>query len=79
VNNAVAKHQPIGANHLSDGQCRGHLHRWDACLFQFRRNRSAAASAGTSRGGEYDGIDAQTLGLLCHLPPHPPRIGERIG
>ncbi len=79
MNNAVAKHQAIGADHLSNGQCRGHLHRWDTRLFEFRRNRSATASAGTSRGRENDRVNAQALGLLGHLPPHPPRIGERIG
>ncbi len=48
VHDAVAEHYAVGTDHFCYRQCRSDLHRRDAGLFQFRRNRSAAASAGAS-------------------------------
>ena len=70
LHNAVAEHDPIGPDHFRDGQRRSDLHRRDAGLFQFGRDRSAAARAGSSRGGENDSVDAQTFGFRRHLAPH---------
>jgi hypothetical protein len=49
VNNAVTEHQAIGSNHFRHGQSRRDLHRGNSGLFEFRRDRSAAASARSSR------------------------------
>ena len=48
MDDTIAEHQPVGANHFRHRQRRGDLHRRDASLFQFRCDRSAAASAGPS-------------------------------
>ena len=79
VNDAVAEHGAIGADHLGDGQRGGDLHRRYASFFQFRGDRSAAASAGASRGGEDNRVDAQPFRLLGHLAPHAPGVRQRIG
>ena len=79
VDNAVAEHRPVGADHLGDGQRRSDLHGWDAGFFQFGGDRSAAASAGSSRRRENDRVDAETLGLLGHFASHAPGVRQRIG
>ena len=79
VDDAVTEHGSIGTDHFGDGQGRGDLHGRDAGFFQFGCDRSAAASAGTSRRRKYDRIDAQTFSLLGHLASHAPRIRQRIG
>ena len=78
VDDTVAQHQAICPNHFCDRQSRRDLHRRDTCLFEFRRNRSAAARAGSSRRREDDRVDAQVLGFLCHLATHPAGIRQRI-
>jgi len=79
VDDAVTEHSAIGADHFGDRQSRGDLHGGDAGFFQFGCDRSAAASAGASRRGKYDRVDAQPFGFLGHLAPHAPRIRQRIG
>jgi hypothetical protein len=58
VNNTIAEHNAIGADHLGNRHSGRDLHRRDSCLFQFRCNRSTAARAGSSSRGEYDRIDS---------------------
>ena len=48
MNNAGAKHDTVGADHLGDGQGRSDLHYGNAGFFEFGRDRSAAARAGAS-------------------------------
>ena len=67
MNNAVTEHQPIRADHLGDGQRRSNLHGGDTRLFQLGCDRSAAASAGSSRRGENDRIDAVPFGLFRYF------------
>jgi hypothetical protein len=75
VHNAVTEDQAIGSNHFRHGQSRGNLHCGNTRLFEFCRNRSAAASARASRGREDDRVYAKTLGPLRHLPAHAPGVG----
>ena len=49
MNDAVAKHDSVGADHLSDGNRRSDLNGRNPRLLQFGRDRSAAARAGPSR------------------------------
>ena len=79
VDDAVAEHGSVGADHLGDGQGGGDLHGWNTGFFQFGGDRSAAASAGPSRRRKNDSVDAQPFGFLGHLAPHAPRIRQRIG
>jgi hypothetical protein len=74
MNDAVADHHAIGTDHLRHRQCRSDLHRRDAGLLQFRRNRSTAARAGASRGREDDRVHSQALGLLGHFSAHAARV-----
>jgi hypothetical protein len=79
VNDGVAENQAIGTHHLGDGQRRGDLYRWNTCFFQLSRDRSAAASAGSSGGGQDHGVDTALLRLLGHLTAHAACVRERIG
>jgi hypothetical protein len=79
MNDAVAEHGTIGADHLGDRQCGGDLHRRYPCFFQFSGDRSTAASAGASRRREDDRVDAEPFSLLGHLAAHAPRVRQRIG
>ena len=79
MDNAIAKHRPVGADHLRDRQRRGDLYGWDAGFFKFGGNRSAAASAGPSRRRENDRVDAEEFGLFGHLASHTPSVRQRIG
>lgn len=78
VNNAVAEHQAIGADHFCNRQSGSDLHRRDAGFFQFRGDRSAAARAGSSRRSENDRVDPQAFGLLSHFTAHAAGIRQRI-
>ena len=79
MHDAVTEHGSVGPDHLGDGQGGGDLHGGDAGFFQLGGNRSAAASAGSSRGRKNDRVDAQPFGFLGHLASHAPRIRQRIG
>ena len=79
VDDTVTEYDPVGADHFGDRQRCGDLHGGDAGFFQFGCNRSAAASARTSRRCKNDRVDAQPFCFLGHLPPHAPGIGQRIG
>lgn len=74
VNDTVTKHQAIGTDHFRHRQSRRDLHRGNSRLFEFRRNRSAAASARPSRGRENNRVYAETLGPFGHLPAHTPGV-----
>ena len=79
MNDAVTENGAVGAHHLSNREGRCDLHCRDAGLFQFRCDRSAAASARPSSRSQYDGIDAQLLHPLRHLAAHATRVRKRIG
>jgi hypothetical protein len=79
VNDTVPEHQPIGSDHLRNRQRRRDLHGRNARLFQFSRDRSAAARARSSRRCEDYGIDSETFDPLGHFPTHATRIGQRVG
>ena len=49
MDDTIAEDQAIGANHFRHRQRRGNLHCGNAGFFKFRRDRSTAASAGSSR------------------------------
>ena len=49
MDDTIAEDQPIGADHFRHRQRRGNLHCGNAGFFEFRRDRSTAASAGSSR------------------------------
>ncbi len=74
MHDAIAEHWAIGSYHLSDGHSRGDLDRRNTSLFEFRRDRSAAARTGPSRRSEDDRVDAEPFGLLGHFPSHPAGI-----
>jgi hypothetical protein len=74
VHDAVSQNHAIGADHFGDGQGRGDLHHRDAGFFQLGCNRSAAASARASGGGENDGVDAFLLDLLHQFPSQTARV-----
>lgn len=78
MNDTVPEHGSIGADHLRHRQRRRDLHRRYTRFFQFCRNRSAAASTGTSGRRENDRVDAQMFRLLGHLAAHAPGIRQRI-
>ena len=79
VDDATPLYHTIGAHHLRHRLYGGHLHDGNTGLFQFGRDRSAAASRGASGGGEDHRIDAILLQLGGDLPPQAPAVGQRIG
>ena len=50
MNDAVSEYDAIRSDHFCDGQCGSDLHRRDAGLLEFSRDRSAAARARPSSG-----------------------------
>jgi hypothetical protein len=74
MNDAIAENDAINADHLRNRQSGSDLHRRDPCLLQFGCNRSAAARAGSSGGGEYDRVDSLKLGFGRHFTAHAARI-----
>ena len=79
VNDAVAQYGAVGAYHLCNGKSGRNLNRWNAGLFEFSCDRSAAAGAGPSRGRKDNCINAQLFHSFSHLAAHAPRIGKRVG
>jgi hypothetical protein len=69
MHDAGAQNDTVGADHLRDRQGGSDLNHGNARFFEFGRDRSAAARAGSSRRGEDDGVDAVLFDLLGHLPP----------
>jgi len=67
VHDTSSQNDAVGADHFSDRQGGGDLNDGDAGLLQFGRDRSTAASTGSSRGREYDRIDALLFDLFQHL------------
>ncbi len=67
VHDARAQDDAVGTDHFGDRLRGGNLYHRDAGFFQFGRDRSAAASAGSSRRGENDRIDAVPFGLFRYL------------
>ncbi len=67
MHDAATQDDAVGAHHLGDGLRGGNLHYRDAGFFQLGRDRSAAASAGSSRRGENDRIDAVSFGFFRYL------------
>ena len=49
MHDAGAEDDAVGADHFGDGFGGGDLHHGNAGFFEFGRDRSAAASAGSSR------------------------------
>ena len=62
-----AEDKAIGTDHLGDRLRGGNLHYWDARFFQLGRDRSAAASAGASRGRQDNGVDPVPFYFLGDL------------
>jgi hypothetical protein len=67
MHDAGAQDHAIGAYHLGDRLRGGNLHYRNARFLEFGRDRSAAASAGSSSRGENDRIDAVSFGLFRYL------------
>jgi hypothetical protein len=61
MDNPTALDHTVRAHHLRHRKHGGDLHDWNAGLFEFGRDRSAAASGSTSGGGEDHRIDARLL------------------
>ena len=79
MHDAATQDDAVGAHHLGDRLCGGNLHYWDARFFQLGRDRSAAASAGSSRRGENDRIDAVSFGLFRYLSAEAACVRQRVG
>jgi hypothetical protein len=71
---AGSQDHPVGSHHFSDRQGGGDLHNRNAGLLELCRNRSAAASARTSRRSQDDRIDAILFDFFCHFPAEAARI-----
>jgi hypothetical protein len=69
VHNATALHNAVRADHLGHWYDRGDLDDGNTGLFELSRDRSTAASASASRGGENHGLHPFGLELLGNLPP----------
>src|SRR5262245_29664788 len=69
----------VRADHLRHWHDRGDLDDGYTYLFEFGRDRSTAASAGASRGGQNHGLHSLGLELLGNLPSQAAAIGERVG
>ena len=74
VDDAGSQNDAVGADHFGDGQGGGDLHDWDAGFFEFGGDRSAAARAGASSGGEDHRVDAVALDFFDHLAPQAPGV-----
>lgn len=74
MDDAGSQNYPVGSHHFSNRQSRGDLHDRDACFLELRRDRSAAASAGSSRRSQDDRVDAIPFDFLCHFPAEAARI-----
>jgi hypothetical protein len=68
MHDAGAQDDAIGAHHFGDWLRRGNLHYRDARFFQLGCDRSAAASAGASRGRQDNGVDAVPFYFFGDLP-----------
>jgi hypothetical protein len=68
MHDAGAEDNAIGTDHLGDRLRGGNLHYRDARFFQLGRDRSAAASAGASRGRQDNGVDAVPFYFFGDLP-----------
>ena len=68
MDDAGAQDDTVGADHLGDRLRGGNLHYRDAGFFQLGRDRSAAASAGASRGRQDNGVDAVPFNFFGDLP-----------
>jgi len=74
VDDAGAEDDAVGTDHFGDRFGSGDLHHRDAGLLQFSCNRSAAASAGSSRRRKNHRVDPALLRLGRHLAAHAPGI-----
>ena len=74
MNDTVSSNDAVRAHHLRDGKSRRNLNGWDAGLFEFSRDRSAAARAGASRGRKDNCINPQLFDSFSHLAAHAPCI-----
>ena len=79
VHNTAALHNAVRADHFSYWHDRGDLDDGNTGLFEFGRDRSTAACAGASRGGQNHGLHPVGLELLGNLPPQTAAIGDRVG
>ena len=68
VHDARAQDDAVGTHHLGDRLRGGNLHYRDARFFQLGRDRSAAASAGASRGRQDNGVDPVPFYFFGDLP-----------
>jgi hypothetical protein len=79
VHNATTLHNAVRADHLGHWHDGGNLYDGNTGLFEFGRDRSTAARAGASRGGQNHGLYPFGLELLGDLPPQTAAIGDRVG
>jgi hypothetical protein len=79
VHNTTPLHNAVRADHLGHWHDRGDLDDGYTGLFEFGRDRSTAASAGASRGGQNHSLDSLGLELLGDLPSQTATIGDRVG
>jgi hypothetical protein len=69
VHNTTALHNAVRTDHFSYWHDRGDLHNGNTGFFEFGRDRSTAARAGASRGGQNHGLHPVSLELLGNLTP----------
>ena len=79
VDNATALYNTIRTDHFGDRHDRGHLHHGNASFFEFGRDRSPAASAGPSSGGEDDRLHTFGFQFGSNFLPQTAAIGDGIG
>ena len=79
VDDPVSLDDAVGAHHLGDGRDGRDLGDGYARPLQLGGDRSAAARAGPSSGGENDGINARFLQRLGHFAPQATAVGNGVG
>ena len=77
--NPTTLYNTVRADHLGHRHDGGNLHDGNTGLFEFGRDRSTAARAGTSRGGQNHSLHPVGFELLGNLPSQTAAIGERVG
>lgn len=78
VHDTAPLHDAVRADHFCDWHNRGHLHDGDTGPFEFGGDRSTAARAGPSGGGEDHGIHPVGFELLGNLAAQAAAVGERV-
>ncbi len=78
MDNAASLHHAVGAHHLGHWHDGGHLGHGNTGFFEFRRDRSTAASRSASRGGKNDRCHPLCFEFLGNFSSQPPAVGQGI-